>query len=637
PVELLANELSCPICLKLFSEPVMLPCGHNYCLACIWEAMMSEKGPHLCPECRQEFPGSKALQRNLKLCNIVDTYRAALEKSSRDQVWCGHCLEDRTPAAKTCLSCEISLCSHHLQRHSIKYSFSNHTLMEPMSDLSGQKCSIHSKALEFFCVTDASVLCASCFIEGTHQDHDIQNFESAEADIRCILQSQVKLASNKMKMVETLLQRSLEDEKVFATARNRLVAKSMTLLGSMLQRVNSYKSGLSRELEEEQGGQQESWQAGINHVMKQQAGLKEVHDQVASILEETDTSMFVLRYLGIKDRLKDAIESNVSMPSQRVLDVKRLHAAMETDEFREEMTRLLQALHTFMPRKGDVSRLGHNAVSWRLQWKNKKLTACHGSSVAALPDTLPPLRLEMILDYGAGTLSFHSTVGPQVGQLVEQPLEGATQACPDPARLCASLEAKNAELRAALGVAQRGLRSVLNPSEVTLDANTVHPSLVLSEDLRTVAYSATKQLYPQHPDRFVSFLQVLSSQGFSGGQHRWQVEAEGCQWVLGVCYRSLARVGLPSALESSSGSWCLMWCDNLLRAYSQGRDTPLLRTIALRRLEIHLDYDAGSLTFYSANDGIVHLHTFKAAFTDPVYLAFRMMSCQNKSHITLIS
>uniref|UniRef100_A0A8D0CGM7 E3 ubiquitin/ISG15 ligase TRIM25-like n=1 Tax=Scleropages formosus TaxID=113540 RepID=A0A8D0CGM7_SCLFO len=596
-LELLANELSCPICLKLFSEPVMLPCGHNYCLACIWEAMMSEKGPHLCPECRQEFPGSKALQRNLKLCNIVDTYRAALEKSSRDQVWCGHCLEDRTPAAKTCLSCEISLCSHHLQRHSIKYSFSNHTLMEPMSDLSGQKCSIHSKALEFFCVTDASVLCASCFIEGTHQDHDIQNFESAEADIRCILQSQVKLASNKMKMVETLLQRSLEDEKVFATARNRLVAKSMTLLGSMLQRVNSYKSGLSRELEEEQGGQQESWQAGINHVMKQQAGLKEVHDQVASILEETDTSMFVLRYLGIKDRLKDAIESNVSMPSQRVLDVKRLHAAMETDEFREEMTRLLQALHTLL-----------NPLELTFD-----------------PNTVHP---NLILSNDLKTVKY---------SLVEQPLEGATQACPDPARLCASLEAKNAELRAALGVAQRGLRSVLNPSEVTLDANTVHPSLVLSEDLRTVAYSATKQLYPQHPDRFVSFLQVLSSQGFSGGQHRWQVEAEGCQWVLGVCYRSLARVGLPSALESSSGSWCLMWCDNLLRAYSQGRDTPLLRTIALRRLEIHLDYDAGSLTFYSANDGIVHLHTFKAAFTDPVYLAFRMMSCQNKSHITLIS
>uniref|UniRef100_A0A8C9V5E7 Uncharacterized protein n=1 Tax=Scleropages formosus TaxID=113540 RepID=A0A8C9V5E7_SCLFO len=475
--ELLANELSCPICLKLFSEPVMLPCGHNYCLACIWEAMMSEKGPHLCPECRQEFPGSKALQRNLKLCNIVDTYRAALEKSSRDQ-----------------------------------YSFSNHTLMEPI------------KALEFFCVTDASVLCASCFIEGTHQDHDIQNFESAEADIRCILQSQVKLASNKMKMVETLLQRSLEDEKVFATARNRLVAKSMTLLGSMLQRVNSYKSGLSRELEEEQGGQQESWQAGINHVMKQQAGLKEVHDQVASILEETDTSMFVLRYLGIKDRLKDAIESNVSMPSQRVLDVKRLHAAMETDEFREEMTRLLQALHT-----------------------------------------------------------------------------------------------------------------LLNPLELTFDPNTVHPNLILSNDLKTVKYSAKRQTYPEHAERFQTTPQVLSSQGFSGGQHRWQVEAEGCQWVLGVCYRSLARVGLPSALESSSGSWCLMWCDNLLRAYSQGRDTPLLRTIALRRLEIHLDYDAGSLTFYSANDGIVHLHTFKAAFTDPVYLAFRMMSCQNKSHITLIS
>ncbi|XP_018615896.1 E3 ubiquitin/ISG15 ligase TRIM25 [Scleropages formosus] len=520
--ELLANELSCPICLKLFSEPVMLPCGHNYCLACIWEAMMSEKGPHLCPECRQEFPGSKALQRNLKLCNIVDTYRAALEKSSRDQVWCGHCLEDRTPAAKTCLSCEISLCSHHLQRHSIKYSFSNHTLMEPMSDLSGQKCSIHSKALEFFCVTDASVLCASCFIEGTHQDHDIQNFESAEADIRCILQSQVKLASNKMKMVETLLQRSLEDEKVFATARNRLVAKSMTLLGSMLQRVNSYKSGLSRELEEEQGGQQESWQAGINHVMKQQAGLKEVHDQVASILEETDTSMFVLRYLGIKDRLKDAIESNVSMPSQRVLDVKRLHAAMETDEFREEMTRLLQALHT-----------------------------------------------------------------------------------------------------------------LLNPLELTFDPNTVHPNLILSNDLKTVKYSAKRQTYPEHAERFQTTPQVLCAQGFSGGEHVWVVELGPGAWSVGLCYHSMPRKGDVSRLGHNAVSWRLQWKNKKLTACHGSSVAALPDTLPPLRLEMILDYGAGTLSFHSTVGRREHLHTFRTTFRETVYPAFSIHSTSTESWITL--
>uniref|UniRef100_A0A667XB52 E3 ubiquitin/ISG15 ligase TRIM25-like n=1 Tax=Myripristis murdjan TaxID=586833 RepID=A0A667XB52_9TELE len=65
-----------------------------------------------------------------------------------------------------------------------------------------------------------------------------------------------------------------------------------------------------------------------------------------------------------------------------------------------------------IPRRGDHSRLGHNTVSWRLQWKNRKLTACHASSNVALAEmTIQPMRIEVALDYEDGTLVFHSTKG----------------------------------------------------------------------------------------------------------------------------------------------------------------------------------------------------------------------------------
>ncbi|XP_036389449.1 tripartite motif-containing protein 14-like [Megalops cyprinoides] len=228
-------------------------------------------------------------------------------------------------------------------------------------------------------------------------------------------------------------------------------------------------------------------------------------------------------------------------------------------------------------------------------------------------------------------------IQPQLTRLMAEPLGEAADVRLNTKHTCAAIERSNAALREGLGASQRALRVVLNPSEVTLDPNTVHPNLVLSEELKSVTFSTTKQPYPQHRDRFSSFLQALSSQGFSGGQHRWRVETEDCQWLVGVCYRGMARVGVGSALESSPGSWCLMWCDNLLRAYAQGRDTPLKRTTALRAVEIRLDYEAGNLAFYSTGGNQIHLHTFQTSFTEPVHLALRMMSRQPKSRIAVCS
>uniref|UniRef100_A0A8C4GKK8 RING-type domain-containing protein n=1 Tax=Dicentrarchus labrax TaxID=13489 RepID=A0A8C4GKK8_DICLA len=66
--EQLAYELSCPICLQLYSDPVVLPCGHNYC----------QNGQTLprCPECRKEYQGVETLQKNFKLNCIIEGFRA---------------------------------------------------------------------------------------------------------------------------------------------------------------------------------------------------------------------------------------------------------------------------------------------------------------------------------------------------------------------------------------------------------------------------------------------------------------------------------------------------------------------------------------------------------------------------------
>ncbi|XP_032369738.1 E3 ubiquitin/ISG15 ligase TRIM25 isoform X2 [Etheostoma spectabile] len=235
------------------------------------------------------------------------------------------------------------------------------------------------------------------------------------------------------------------------------------------------------------------------------------------------------------------------------------------------------------------------------------------------------------------------TLQPHIVELMAKPVgeeDDHAESKVNSARACPKLEDMNAELRERFGEIQRSLRNTLNPSEVTFDPETAHPNLVLSEDLKTVTFSAAKQPYPSSPQRFTNFFQVLSTQSFSEGEHSWEVELEGSPWIIGVCYSGkLARSGLPSALESSRSSWCLMWFNNLLTAFEQGHDVPLKRTTVSHRLEIRLSFKTHRLSFYNISpiSGKTHVYTFKANLTEPVHLAYRMMSGHPKGRATIYS
>lgn len=209
PEELLAHELSCPICLQFYSDPVVLPCGHNYCRGCIEEtataAVKVESRNPQCPECRLEFHDVDSLQRNFKLCSIIEGFKASQTRprDDRAQDWpddeesggvlCDHCIDETSPAAKICLRCEVSLCSRHFQRHQEKEAFRSHSVVDALPDGGPHGCATHRRPLEYFCSTDMNLLCAACFVEGRHQNHDVLSFEAAEEEMRRALESRTKV------------------------------------------------------------------------------------------------------------------------------------------------------------------------------------------------------------------------------------------------------------------------------------------------------------------------------------------------------------------------------------------------------------------------------------------------------------
>ncbi|KAM6174290.1 E3 ubiquitin-protein ligase TRIM65 isoform 1-T1 [Erethizon dorsatum] len=73
--KLLEDKLTCSICLGLYQDPVTLPCGHNFCAACIrnsWRCC--EKA---CPECREPFPDGAEPRRNVALSGVLEVLHLA--------------------------------------------------------------------------------------------------------------------------------------------------------------------------------------------------------------------------------------------------------------------------------------------------------------------------------------------------------------------------------------------------------------------------------------------------------------------------------------------------------------------------------------------------------------------------------
>ncbi|XP_059911395.1 NLR family CARD domain-containing protein 3-like isoform X24 [Gadus macrocephalus] len=159
--------------------------------------------------------------------------------------------------------------------------------------------------------------------------------------------------------------------------------------------------------------------------------------------------------------------------------------------------------------------------------------------------------------------------------------------------------------------------------ELTLDPNTAHRHLSLSEDNRKVTWVGEDQWYPDHPERFDSQPQVLGREALTGRCY-WEVEWEG--WVyIGVTYRGITRRGGggDSWLGGNNKSWRLDCYDGRYSARYNGTETVLrLPPAGSTRVGVYLDRPAGSLSFYrvspgggGSSDTLTHLHTFWSSFT----------------------
>ncbi|XP_065271247.1 E3 ubiquitin-protein ligase TRIM39-like [Emys orbicularis] len=170
-------------------------------------------------------------------------------------------------------------------------------------------------------------------------------------------------------------------------------------------------------------------------------------------------------------------------------------------------------------------------------------------------------------------------------------------------KIQAHLKALREEREKLLGfkVTGEGKRQEYLVVNVTLDPDTAHPRLAMSEDRKSVRWGDTWQDLPDNPERFDLDTCVLGCEGFTSGKHCWEVVVGvGRFWAVGVARESVRRKGGIS-LSPDEGIWAVeRWRDQFQALTSPEIPLPLSQIPS--RIRVCLDCDRGQVTFIDAGD-----------------------------------
>ncbi|XP_067403517.1 E3 ubiquitin/ISG15 ligase TRIM25 isoform X3 [Emydura macquarii macquarii] len=638
----LEEELTCSICLCLFESPVTTPCGHNFCGPCLditWSGLLQGFS---CPQCRASYPRRPELQKNTVLCRVVEQFQGTQpaaaagppEQQQQEEgeeappklggeaggcpVACDSCPEE-VAAAKTCLTCMASFCLEHLRPHRESPAFRDHPLRPPLPDLQQRKCPAHNKLLEFYCREHGACICCLCL--GQHKPCATGPLGEAKAEKELHL----KIRLTELYKQSEKASRALDEVRVLQRQASETASRKMDLLRSEFSEIKALieeeENKAVKKVEEEEKRVQDKFEYVHSVLGKKKNEIQVIRDQIEMTLTEDGDIAFLKKAV----KLRQTSTKDVFIP--RIdLDQNLIHTIYQGAFSLKEIV------------KQTVNQPQEKKMEANLQWKPKPFSTTSSNK--------PPGPGKKAGSRGCRQ-SFPALLGPDpvrcrfLSARCKPDASKGGKATPKPPQELsedAEIKEKRKPAKPAPTSANPGatsLESFLTKSreelleyaaKITLDFNTAHNKVQLSERNTKISVSEIPQKYNSHPQRFTYCSQVLGFQCFKRGIHYWEVELQRNNFCgIGICYGSMDRQGADSRLGRNSSSWCIEWFNAKISAWHDDIEKCLPNTKATK-IGVLLNYDAGFVIFLGVGEKHNLIYKYRAQFTEALYPAFWVFS-----------
>ncbi|KAJ7313823.1 hypothetical protein JRQ81_005554 [Phrynocephalus forsythii] len=172
--------------------------------------------------------------------------------------------------------------------------------------------------------------------------------------------------------------------------------------------------------------------------------------------------------------------------------------------------------------------------------------------------------------------------------------------------------------------------------KVTLDVDSAHPYIFIAPDRKSFTHGTEVRPVPPNPQRFDGIAAVLGSEGFSSGNHYWEVDVgSSSDWDVGVSRKSIKRKGnIP--LSSKEGFWVLGFTG---KDYFVKTDPWTRITVEKKpcKIGVHISFQENKVTFFNVSD-LSMLFEFKACeFSEDIYPFFKNGDKGKTMHISPVN